>query len=222
MKKSIGKAAIVLLLIASIGVSLTACGSKFDASSYVKAMLDAGYLEQYDGYIENVGTQEEAEAFRESVLDNAMSGLNESGVLSEDMSGNFRLFFSDLLKKANYTVGEAQKDGDNYLVEVTYRPFTALDILDDDEALNEAVMEKIPTDQEDLYSKTEDELMALYMEGYLAVLNEQLATAEYGDEASITLRVEKGSGGTYSINEDDMYSLDSALFNMDISEPANE
>ena len=117
MKKIASLVVVSILMLCS----LTACAEKFDASGYVKAVLDNGYYNDSTGIIAmELSTAEEAEAVYnkgvESLVDVAVSAIN----VSEELEEEYRQFYKDLFMAAKYSVGEAvEVDKTTFEVPVT-------------------------------------------------------------------------------------------------------
>ena len=120
--KHIGKKMLALMLAMVTTFSLTGCGAQFDASGYTQAVLDAATRAEFDKYIElTESTQEDAQAEYDEVLDSFVSEF-EGLSISDELLANYRQLFVDLLAKTKYSVGEAEKDGDVFLVPLTIEP----------------------------------------------------------------------------------------------------
>ena len=116
---------VALLLCAVFVIGMVAGCSSFDASAYLKAVLDNSYKNDPTGFVDQkIATKEEADKLYEDgldqELDSFMTGANVK--LSDDVKENFRGIFADLFKAADYKVGEAKKQSDgSYEVTVEYK-----------------------------------------------------------------------------------------------------
>lgn len=99
---------LVAALLMSVCMMLGGC-SRFDASVYTQAVLDAAYKNQTESYIElTETTKEEAETFFQNSL-NATMEVFKSEKLSTELEGNYRSLFEAVMKQVKYTVGESKK-----------------------------------------------------------------------------------------------------------------
>ena len=112
-------------------------------------------------------------------------------------------------KHANYSVGPATRNGNDYVVPVTVRPFDAIArICANFDSLAGAWRAECATRGYDEYGKEAEELWAQYLTKALAQ-----ATSEGGylEESTIEVRVELDSDGYYYINDDDYYAVDELI-----------
>lgn len=119
MKK---KFSIILACIMLVGV-LGGCGNSFDASAYLKALLDNSYKNDSSQLVSmKIATAEEAADLYEQGLDAEVNSMpSAAGSLSAEQIEEFRNLLADVLAGAKYTVGEAKKQDDgSYVVTVTY------------------------------------------------------------------------------------------------------
>ena len=121
MKKLVRKIALVLSCIMMMGL-LGGCGEKFDASAYLKALLDNSYKNDATAIVEmEIATAEEAAALYEEGLQGELDMMLTTAGITEDQIPGIRDIMADMLAGAKYTVGEAveQEDG-SFVVTVTY------------------------------------------------------------------------------------------------------
>ena len=86
---------VALLMLSVLTLSLFAgCGGKFDASAYVKALLDNSYKNDSAAFVEmKIGSAEEASELYEQGLDAEMQGVLAGVSMSEEAENNYRTFF---------------------------------------------------------------------------------------------------------------------------------
>lgn len=116
------KLSIILACIMVVGI-LGGCGNSFDASAYLKALLDNSYKNDSSQLVSmKIATAEEAAEVYEQGLDAELNEiLSAVGSLSDEQEAEYRKVFADVLAGAKYTVGEAEKQDDgSYVVTVTY------------------------------------------------------------------------------------------------------
>ena len=210
---------IAVLLAAVLVAGLFAgCGKSFDASAYIKALLDNSYKNDSSGIVaQKIGTKEEAEALYEAGLDAELAELVSDEVdMSEELQAEYRAVFADMFKKADYTVGEAEKQDDNsYEVKVTYKQMKVF------EPAFTSYMDRLSNLMEEWMSLSEEEAPSeeeMYETIFTLLkdcMKEALEAPDYAEEAATTIRVELNSDNEYAPNEDDLYGLESLLFDID-------
>ena len=208
MRRGILALALLLLLAAMV----SGCGGGMtaeDAKEYVQAVLDASYKGEFDSYMELTdSTEEEARSMYEGNVDATMAtvGFEEMGI-SEDMQADYRQLFLDLAKQAKYTLGEATEIENGYEIEVTIEPFIGMNDLENE--LTNILMQDLAAAAE---IPTEEELNQMTMQTLYDLLSEKVASPEYGEAQTMTVRVTADSDNVYSIPEEDTTALDSAMF----------
>lgn len=209
--KSVRKCMAVLLVAI---VALTGCAS-FDASAYLKATLDNCYKNDSTDFVkQKIGTKEEAEELYQQGLDTNMNQL-AGYTMDDDTKADMEKLFADIYASADYTVGEAEKDGDGYIVTVTYRPMTLFDKAE--EAYYAAVEEKTAEITQRVLNGedvSDEEIEKMAIELYIATFREQLESVEYGEEATIDIRIELNDN-VYSPNLSDLGDFESAVLGID-------
>lgn len=213
---------ISLLLAAVLAATmLVGCGS-FDASGYIKALLDNSYKNDSTAFVEQkVGTAEQAKELYDLGIETELNSLISGVNLSDELKNEFTTVLQDVYKSVKYTVGEAEKQDDgSYVVEVKYQKMKVF----------AAAMEKFQADQQaytDELSEqvqnggeypSEDEINEKVYTMLKDAIKDAAANAEYDDEASTTVRVEL-QDKVYSPNQDDVEALEYALF--DLEEASN-
>lgn len=208
---------VALLMLSVLTLSLFAgCGNKFDASAYVKALMDNSYKNDSAAFVEmKIGSAEEASALYEEGLDAEMQGVLAGVSMSEEAENEYRAFFKDLLAKANYTVGEAEKQSDgSFIVTVTYKQMKIFEpALTEYMAQLESNMETWQT-QASEGTITEDEVYEQMYLLLLSSLQNALGSVEYGEEQTTTVAVEL-INNVYTPSDSDFYNLESLMFDVD-------
>lgn len=196
-----------MLIVAMLGIS--ACGQSFDASGYVKSTLDAITRAEFDKYVElTESTKEEAQAEYDDMID-MFTAEFESFNISDELNAKFGQLFVDLLASTKYTVGEAQKDGDNFTVSLTVEPIDLYDGFD------EEIEEAAVAFQEELLAEieltgevpSEEEVMERSIELSYDILKARVDAPTYKEAQSITVTVAKDADGLYSISESDLEDI---------------
>lgn len=127
---------------------LTACGSKFNHTEYIKGLLDNIYLNDPALLIENVKISEE-EATKEyenkiqSETDYFLKnivGIEKDNAISEDTLNQLKDTYKEIYSHANYEVSEAEEiDDTTYKLTVTVSPMNIISLCAEefDAAFNE-------------------------------------------------------------------------------------
>ena len=191
---------------------LTACGglTEEDAQSYVQSVLDASYKGEFEAYMEETGsTKEEAEEMFNKNVEETLSeaGFNDFG-LEDEMMDNYKDLFIDIAKLANYEITNVSKNDDgDFIIEVTAKPLDFMSGIEEE-------VTTILTDE--LMKMTEfpsdEELLKMTFDHMYGLIEEKLENPEYGDAATVVLRLEVNEDNEYQINEDDFVTLDNALY----------
>lgn len=212
MKKISALCAGVVLL-----VTLTAC-SKFDASGYVKAILDNSYYNDSTAIVElNIGTAEEAAAIYEQGIEAQVATVNIVTEISDTLTAEYRQFFKDLYASVKYTVGEAvEVDKETLEVNVTYEKMYVFTdaVAAYQSKINEMAVvwkeaalagEEVPTDAE------MNEQLFVVLKDCLVT---ELAEASYEAPATATIRVQLVNN-VWTPNQEDLLALEYALFDFE-------
>lgn len=219
MMKKMRKAA--LLLVAMIMATLLCgCGS-FDASGYIKALLDNSYKNDSTDFVnQKIGTKEQAQELYEKGIEAALKNLIDDVQISDGLKDEFETVIKDMYKNVKYTVGEAtKKDDGSYEVEVKYQKMKIFDPAMQSYAVSfqeyeDEVTEKMQNGEE---SPSEDEVLETTFSLLKDAIQESLGNLQYEDEASTTVRVELVNK-VYTPNEDDVANLEQQMFDTEAIE----
>jgi len=217
MKKLVKKIALVLSCIMMMGL-LGGCGEKFDASAYLKALLDNSYKNDATAIVEmEIATAEEAAALYEEGLQGELDMMLTTAGITEDQIPGIRDIMADMLAGAKYTVGEAveQEDG-SFVVTVTYETMnvfgpTTEKYLADVETMVTEWTEAMLAGEE---AASEEEMTAKVYEMFGTTLQEVLANPTYAEPQETTVRIEIVDN-MYQPNEEDLYNLEYLLYDSD-------
>lgn len=210
-----------LILAGALTVGLLGgCGNSFDAAAYTKALLDNSYKNDSTQFVSmKIGTAEEAAALYEQGLDANVDAMVSSagGSISTEQAESFRQVFADIYSGAKYTVGEAEKQGDDtFVVTITYEQMNVFE-----PAMN-AYMEEVNNmveewtaaamAGEDVPSEAEmsEQIIATYKDCFV----DSLANVTYDEPATATLRIEL-IDNVWTPNEDDVMNLEMIFFDME-------
>ena len=207
--KTMKKVALMLCAVLAIGM-MAGCGS-FDASAYVKAVLDNSYKNDSTGYVDQkIATKEEAEEIYNQGLDQEMDAfISGAGIsVSDEIKADFRQLFADLYAATDYTVGESEKQDDgSYKVTVEYKKLKVF------APAYEAYMKELESVDTSSF-ENEQELYDKVFTVLSDCLKAELANPQYGDTETTTITVSL-KDKLYTPNETDLYNLEQALFDID-------
>lgn len=216
MKRMMKKMSALFAGVLLIG-TLAAC-AKFDASAYVKAILDNSYYNDPSGIVEQgIGTEEEASAIYEQGIDAQMDAMLTEVTISDKLYDEYRQFYKDLYSSVKYTVGEATEvDDDTIEVTITYEKMNlfvdAMSVYE--EKIVELVTawtaaalvgEEVPTDE-----AMNEELFVVLKDCMIA----ELADATFDAPATLTIRVELVNN-VWTPNQEDLMNLEYSLFDFE-------
>lgn len=199
MKKRILSA----MLAVGMALSLTACGTTFDASGYVKSCLDAAYHEEYEEYAEFIDTTvEEAKADLEQqnqdVVDTEIASLGIS--VTDEQKEQYLTMLLEVEHLTKYEVGEAVETDDGFEVPVTIYP---VDTYENFVAGIETVYQEAANAGE----LTEETIFPIMLE----YLQECIDNVQYKDAVETTMHVTQGSDEIWQISDEEMYTIDDLL-----------
>lgn len=211
--KRLKTVAVMLMAVLALGL-FGGCGISFDASAYIKALLDNSYKNDSAEFVaQKVGSAEEASTLYEQGIESELTALLAGNTVSDELKDEYRQVLKDIFKAVKYTVGDAEKQDDgSYIVTVNYEQMQIFGAAMDsymtkvEDMTNEWTQaEEIPSDEEmyeQIYATLKD------------CLKDALSNATYADEASATIRVEIVDN-TYTPNADDIANLESVMFDLD-------
>ncbi len=211
--KRMKKVALLLTAVLAAAV-LGGCGGSFDASAYVKALMDNSYKGDSAEFVEQkVGTKEQAEQLYEEGIDTEMSAITQGVQPSDELQSEFKDVLKDVFKNVKYTVGEATKKDDSYEVEVKYQKMNVFaPAMESFNAASEAYVTEMTekaANGEDTPSEEEINEQVYVM--LKDAIKEAMGSVTYGDEESTIVHIEL-KDKTWTPNEDDLYNLELLLF----------
>lgn len=216
MKKLMRKITVLLTGILLL-TSLAAC-SKFDASAYVKAVLDNAYFNNATGILElGLSTEEEAATVYNKGVESLVGVTLSNVVVSEALEAEYLQFYKDLYAGAKYTVGEATEiDENTYEVSVVCEKLL---VFGNANAAYEAELqalaaiwteaalagEEVPSDEE----KYEQ-----FFTVYKNCLSSELQKSAYEAPVTLTVKVEKVNN-IWTLNAEDRLNVEYALIDFE-------
>ncbi|EOH91794.1 hypothetical protein [Enterococcus pallens] len=209
-----------IMLVASLFL-FSACGAgTYDASGYVKSMLDAQTRGEYDQYLElTESTKEDAEDLYNKAIEMQMDAI-DADALSDELSEKYEELFKKIYKQTKYTVGEAKEgDDDSFTVPVeveTLQLFEGLkeDLADFQKELTTEVMAQMA---EDGTAPDEQELTEKAFQRMYDFLNEKVENPTYGKKSTVEVKVAKNSDDFYEADQSDMEEIEKKLIDTDVA-----
>lgn len=207
----------ILLAAVLAATMLVGCGS-FDASGYMKALLDNSYKNDSTAFVDQkVGTAEQAKELYDLGIETELNSLISGVTISDELKNEFTTTLQDVYKSVKYTVGEAEKqDDDSYVVEVKYQKMKVFapameKFQAEQQAYTDELSEQVQNGGE---YPSEDEISEQVYTMLKDAIKDAAANAEFEDEASTTVRIEL-KDKVYSPNQDDVEALEYALFDLE-------
>nr|WP_294490994.1 hypothetical protein [uncultured Mediterraneibacter sp.] len=205
--------AVILVLGAAVGGWLYV--NRFDAGEYVQAVLDTSYKNETDQYVEITGIpKEDAEKIFENNLNATMAGFEDSE-MPEELRPQYRELFGEIAGKVSYTVDEPKREKDgSYTVTVMIKPIT---LFPDTYELFQTRAQEYASQVTDSVMNgaempSDEEMQSQIYQIYYDVLKERVDSGMlYGGARELTLHVTKEGSREFTINQEDMDALDSAL-----------
>lgn len=216
MKRMMKKVSVLITGILLLG-TLAAC-AKFEASPYVKAILDNSYYNDPSGIVEQgIGTEEDAAAIYEQGIQAQLDAMLTDTTISDELYEEYRQFYKDLYSSVKYTVGEATEVDENTIeVAVTYQKMNLF--VNAMSAYEGMITELVTTWTETALSGGEvpsDEQMNEELFATLkSCMIDALANATYSEDASLTIRVEL-KDDVWTPNQEDLMNLEYSLFDLE-------
>lgn len=190
---------LIVTLVALAMVFTTACGGSFDASGYITAFMDMLTKGEVAQYAELTGqSEEDAGKDYQEILDTMKEAFDQEGVTEETKQKVVDVYV-DVLKKAKYTVHDAEKTDEGYDVVVDIEPITGL---------YEGLMDEVSGEM-DAAVESGDLTMDNMYEWIYSNMADKMATRvdslSYGEAQSVTIQIVKGDDG-YEIKDQDNVS----------------
>lgn len=182
---------------------LAGCIQRFDAASYVKACLDALYMGDYEEYARQIGTSvEEAQQDMETQVEDSLeSAFAGDEMTSEEDKQAYRDTMLEVYRLAKYEVVGSEEDNGDYIVTVSVQPSNVF--VDLEAGFTELIQEKVSD------GGFEESRTISYLNDYL---KQRITENEYGEATEIQVNVTGDENNVYTIPEEDLTSIEGALF----------
>lgn len=223
MKKTLRKMTALLMVVITT-LCFIGCGKEFDASAYMKAELDLLTRHDIEQYMEVQGvTEKEAMEIYEESMSGVTASLEDlrAAGLPEELVNEYELWMIDLIVNTKYTVLEATKEGDAYIVPIEVEPVRAFaDVMGTLETELSAYMEDMIADMMAGGTQpTEDEINLWVYETLLDIVKANLDNPQFGEKQTFNITIEKNSDGLYEPDEEQLTELGMNLLDLsDIEE----
>lgn len=198
---------------------LSGCVKSFDATGYVQAEMDLLTRHDVEQYVETLGvTEEKAEEIYDEIIEemNISENVLQGIEVSDEVEKAFEDWFVNVLSKTKYTVLEAEKVGDDYVVVVEVQPIKAFEgMMGTYTEKTEAYLQQLYTDAAAGGEVPSDEEISndVYMM-LVEVLNDILENATYGETISVETKIVLNEDGEYEVDEASFASLGEKLIDI--------
>lgn len=209
------KRSFALLLCFLLLVLCTGCGS-FDASGYVKAVMDNFYLDDSTAYVDIVGAT--AEQAHQTYLDGLSTEVQifynymsiDPETVKEQTAERVLELYSQTYKHAKYEIEPAQKSDDGYSVLVRVYPIDLFDQSLGD--LNDYVHRfHTALENGDHIGKSASYLATSYQNEILSILEAHLETAGYLDPVELTVKIDRDANDTWGMSDGELQKIDEQI-----------
>ena len=215
-----GLKACVAVLLCLLCLGLGGCGAfdADDAAALVQGNLDVVYKGEYTGeYLTQVAmTAEQADAvYQDALLTEAQyfAGIFDvdTELIGDEATAEIVELYRQVYTLCRYEVGEVNRSGDGYTVEVTVYPVDVFSrfMAEDSEAFMQSWQDKLAG--ADFAGKTRQEIEALWAADLLSAARARLADVGYLEPQVVNVRVVVDSEGYYTIDDADWDLIDELL-----------
>lgn len=220
MKKHLRPALLVILCIMLVAGS-AGCGRDFDASGYVKGVLDLnfqGQTQKAQEMIEGSTTEALKAQYKEFIDTFVANNITNEIDMGDLKTSQFAELVSKIFSVMRYSVGEADKTGKKeFEVPVEIQPSDVF--IRFQQLLTEDSI-KIAQDVKDgVYKGTDDEVRQQILNDIVNHAYELLDVAssemEFQDAKTVIVKVNADKRNEYSIDEDDMDNLVIKILRLD-------
>lgn len=193
----------------------TGCGS-FDASGYVKAVMDNFYLDDSAAYVDIVDTT--AEQAHQTYLDGLSTEVQifynymsiDPETVKEQTAERVLELYDQIYKHAKYEIEPAEKGGGGYNVLVRVYPLDLFDQSLDD--LNDYVHRfHTALENGDHIGKSTSYLATAFQNEILTILERHLETVGYLDPVELTVKIEKDADEAWGMGDEDLQKIDEQI-----------
>lgn len=170
----------------------------FGPAGYVKALLDMytqGSTDMLRAFFNDV--DEISPDFHSQYWDEAVRNECAAYGLSEDVIADMQEMYKKLVKRTKYTVGEAQKEGDGYTVEVSVEPITG--VFDGYVGVIEDAAQEIMDG-----TSTETNIYDVAFRNLAKTAAENMDNLSYAEPQTDIVQVAEAEDGIYEASDEDL------------------
>lgn len=221
--KHLWKKAAALVLCLAVVFSLSGCGqlsqlirSGFDATGYVRGILDCTYKAQFEEYckLTDATAEEAQDSYDGGIQAEANTFMNMCGfdtdLVSDQMAERVEDFYRRVYQKSNYEVKEAVKSDNGFYVEVVIYPIDIFQLAwDDMKAFANDFNQRTEDGEFEEYSQEDFE--EAYDLGMIEICEGYEDQIGYLDPVSVVVTVSADEDGVYNISQDDFIRLDEKI-----------
>ena len=202
-----------IAVIAGAAGMLGGCAADFDASSYVKGILNNFYLGDSAVYQEmvEVSAEEALEEYQQGIEAEAELLVRYYGIdggVSEEVYQEITELYQEIYCHSKFKISDEVRTQDGYQVDVTVSP---IDIIVNSEAdIVKAVDEFSKSADPDVYAdqgKLNDAVTMIIVE----TIRENLPELGYLEDVTTSVLVKKDAEGYYSIDSNTISKVDDAI-----------
>lgn len=184
---------------------------EFDASRYIKGMLDVQYLNEYDDFkATTTATDAECEEIYRSGLEveaETFANYFDIRVLTDETKARIVDFYDEVYSHSKYEVKDAYKTDEGYTVEVVISPIDIfMNIEEEVNSYIDGFNTRIEAGEFDALD--EDAFEDIYAAGILDIVEAKVDTIGYEEDKSVTVSVKEGEDGLYDITPEEFATLD--------------
>ncbi len=217
---SAAAAALITLTASGCGPLSALLVQDFDASRYVKGILDCTYLGEYTDYMETTGaTEEESRASYEAGLETEAGFLASylgfgdyfySEAMDSDLRSEMIDFYRAAYQYSRYEVKEAVKSDSGFTVEVTIEPIDLFSSALDE--LNGYIAEVESGLEAGLFAEVSDEeFYCEYARGMMEICEAHDDDPPYLEPVTLAILVTQDEEGYYTISDTDFQNIDAQI-----------
>lgn len=186
---------------------------EFDASGYVKGILDSSYKGQFEEYIKLTDdSQENAQSAYDKIMETKAEGFATytAVTLTDELKPKFIDYSKQIYKQAKYEVAEAKKTDKGFTVDITITPMTILQAI---ETEGEAFVNDFNAKNQngDFAEMTDEEFTTEYNNGIIKILDNNIANIQYAEPVTITVNIVPMEDKVYTMKAEEFTKIDSVI-----------
>lgn len=221
MRSKKGIAAIICVIVVLVGIVCVGLLKDFDASGYVRAILDQRFQGEVDAAAEIIKDADTSELMKqyEQGIESFTSDHITNGVeVGEELERKYVNLCEEIFSTMKYQVKEAEKvSRKEYNVTVEYEP---ADVFHQFVAAVSEESEKLMAKAENgEYQGTKEEINAQMQTEFLnnsyELLKQSYQNMQYGEKETMVFHVKSDETNTFSLKEDEISSFITKILRLD-------